>query len=76
MLIPPLTARIISLLTTGETECICKNCGLKFKNPYKRIMNPLLGTCMDPAPTKPIPFWIKQYAIKECPQCKNKLKND
>lgn len=50
MLLSPLTTRIISMLTTGEIECVCKNCGLKFKNPYKRIKNPLRGACIDPDP--------------------------
>lgn len=61
-------------LLQGETTFTCKDCGLRFKNPYKRIKNPLFGACIDPAPSplKPIPFWIKQYAIKECPQCKSK----
>ncbi len=58
-------------LLQGETTFTCNDCGLRFKNPYKRIMNPLFGGCIDPAPRKPIPFWIKQYAIKECPQCKS-----
>lgn len=56
----------------GETTFTCKNCGLRFKNPYKRIKNPLFGACIDPAPMKPILLWVKQYIIKECPQCKSK----
>lgn len=59
-------------LLQGETTFTCKDCGLRFKNPYKRVMNPLLHVYVDPAPRYPIPFWIKQYAIKECPQCKSK----
>lgn len=69
-MMPSLTTKILSALTTGETLFQCKNCGLKFKNPYKLIKNPLWGACIDPAPRMPIPFWIKQYSITECPQCK------
>lgn len=58
-------------LLHGETTFTCKNCGLKFKNPYKRVMIPLWGAIY-PAPIKPNLFWIKQYAMKECPQCKSK----
>ena len=58
-------------LLQGEMTFTCKDCELRFKNPYKRIKNSLFGTCVDPAPLNPIPFWVKQYAIKERPQCKS-----
>lgn len=56
------------MLMTGEKEFVCKNCGLKFKNPYKRIKNPNMG---DPAPLLR-PSYIKLYSIIECPKCKSK----
>lgn len=65
-----------SRLLQGETTFACKDCRLRFKNPYKRIMNPLWWILVDPAPLwsepDPNPFWIKQYAIKKCPQCGSK----
>lgn len=69
MIVEPLTAKILSKLTSGETLVQCKNCGLKFKNPYKRILNPL---STPPDILKPTPFWIKLYTIKECPRGKSK----
>lgn len=53
MIVEPLTAKILSKLTSGETLVQCKNCGLKFKNPYKRILNPL---STPPDILKPTPF--------------------
>lgn len=68
MIVEPLTAKILSIDKWRDTGTV-KNCGLKFKNPYKRILNPL---SMPPDILKPTPFWIKLYTITECPRGKSK----
>lgn len=70
MIVEPLTAKILSKLTSGETLVQCKNCGLKFKNPYKRILNPL---STPPDILKPTPFWIKLYTKKSVRDAKVKI---